>query len=198
MFFNKDTIQDFKLLSRFNNTDLLNKCITVYIDNTSEDVKEYAKNTNFYYCPTSQIAPNIQNIVNQFKLVERNNRYSLKVDKISAFINNYLTKLGFTQKWIGFKFIRESLIVCIQNNFYMGSLIVDVYPHVAVNNNTSASNVERSIRNAITKAYNITRFKNSGFEEFTSGVRKITNRIFLACILEKMNSEVDFKQFDVA
>ena len=191
LFFSKDTMQEFKTISKLATTDLFNKCTIVYVGSETEyeEIKDMVNGANFFFCSSTQVSLLVQNIINQYKLTSQSKATALSVDKLNSYINDYLTKLGFTQKWIGFKFIKESLLVCINHNYSIGSLLVDVYPYVATKNNTTPYNVERSIRNAITKAYELTGFKNSEFEEFTSGKRKITNRLFLACMLDKLDQD---------
>ena len=198
LFFSKDTINEFLAIAQFFNTDLLNKSTIIYVGDNLDDVSKYLNNANFFYCTSANVNTLLINIINHYKLTAQIHSYSVDADILNKMINNHLTSLGFTQKWVGYKFLKECLACCIDNDFNMGSLIRDVYPIVATKNSTTPSNVERSIRNAITKAYNVTHFSNSKFEEFKNGNRKITNRLFIACMLDKLKEDQLFNQKNYA
>lgn len=198
LFFSKDTIDEFYAITKFMNTDLLKRSAVAYVGDNFDDVKEYCKNENFIYCVPNQVVSMLQNILNHYKLISHSKLMCVNNEKLNIVLNNYLTKLGFTQKWVGFKFTKECISVCVNKDFNLGSLTTDVYPYVAAKNNTTASNIERSIRNAINKAYAVTKFKNCGLEEFSSGTRKITNRLFLACLLDKVSQEEIIEEAEYA
>ncbi len=197
IFVDDKNIEDLHVIARLLDTELFASSLLVYVGKDTNIVKMYGNNSNFFYCTSDQASVSLYNIINQYKLKSVSKPVNFNKEKLNNELNAYLTKLGMTQKWIGFKFIKECLWCCITNNFTMGSLITEVYPTVAAKNNTSPSNVERSIRNAICKAFSITQFKSSGFEEFTSA-KKITNRLFLACILDKISQSQNDEELQLA
>lgn len=179
--------EELNILAPLLSTNLLLASNVVYIGNDFDYVQDFTKYPNFFVCTQEQVVVSLPSITSTYRLTTIGNFTVLDKDRLNTVLNYNLTKLGFTQKWLGYKFIKDCLDFCVTNNFTMGSLITDVYPVVAVKNNTTANNVERSIRNAITKAYEETQFNVQGFEELHNTAKKITNRWFLACLLDKLN-----------
>ncbi len=169
-------------------SNLMIACNVIYIGDTFDDVQAYTKYSNFYICTTDQVKGSMPKFINMYRLTTAMHANVLNKDKLNDVLNYHLTKLGFTPKWLGYKFIKDCLDICVTNDFAIGSLIADVYPVVGLKNNTSPNNVERSIRNAITKAYEDTKFEVPGFEEFHNTTHKITNRWFLATLLDKLKT----------
>lgn len=76
----------------------------------------------------------------------------LSENEIKNIIRQKLTKIGITEKLLGFGCLTE-LIYNIKDARYIPDLVTDVYPAIAEKFMTRPENIERNIRNAIEKAW---------------------------------------------
>ncbi len=101
--------------------------------------------------------------------------------KINAELEKLLMWLGFSQKLIGFNYIKDAILVCIKGEDELSCLQKDVYPMVALKHNTQIVNIERNIRSAVKDAFHE---GTKLYEKFNSSdSNKITNRAFLNFIV---------------
>lgn len=109
--------------------------------------------------------------------------FDIKV--VNQFMSEYLIRLGFVPKLMGFNYIKQCIEESICNNCgILGSLSTEVYPRVASRNKTSAVNIERNIRSSINNA-----IKNSDAYSGINGLfnnAPISNRAFLAYLLDQV------------
>jgi len=125
---------------------------------------------------------------------KRNIDFDEKIDinysKISRELTDYLTSLGFSQKYIGFNYIKETVIKLLKKGGTFKSLHTDIYPLVAMKYNCGIVNIERNIRSVISDAK-----KTKNFSKTNLPIDKVTNRLFITFLLDKtLNSVLDNEQ----
>lgn len=64
-------------------------------------------------------------------------------------ISVYMKQLGFSAHLIGFNYMRESLMLAVNDMNVLSPITRNLYPVIAKNNNTSSGCVERALRHAI-------------------------------------------------
>ena len=140
--------------------------------------------------------------INQLKKIENsikskafeNNEIKFDILEVNSYLTTYLLNLGFLPKHAGFNYIKQAIELALKNNGNLGSLSREVYPTIASKNKTLTQNIERNIRNAIECACN----SNTGNfkEDYVRSLLnngKISNRIFLCYLLDKVLNSVGFK-----
>ncbi len=193
LFFDKDHIGYASFISRLldSNLDLTKRCKVVYVDDNLQQYAEYVNNRNFYSIPETNMEPALFNIITKCKLLNYNNYDDIDFRKINKMVSDCLCKLGFSYKLIGFKYIKQCIEQIVKNDFNIGSLTKDIYPHIADINFTTESNVERSIRTAIDAAYQKTKFNIEGYEVLRD--HKCSNRFFISCLVDKLMNELNIQ-----
>ncbi len=86
-------------------------------------------------------------------------------DNLETIITNVIHEIGVPAHIKGYNYLREAIILCIQDKEFINSITKMLYPTVARNYQTTSSRVERAIRHAIEVAWN-------------RGSEDILNRIF--------------------
>ncbi len=138
---------------------------------------------------------NYENIKNTFfeiyekKKIEYNGQTSPKSNLMENIVDALL-KFKISPKHIGYTYLKECLILGLNQENNSLQLNAKVYPYIANKFMTTISNVEKCIRIAIKKA------KKNFPEAFDVDViknKKVTNRAFLRYLIEKIkarNSEI--------
>ena len=93
---------------------------------------------------------NIQNISDGAEL-ENNHQLSNHVDR---YLSNLFLQIGIPANQMGYRFLRESVRLVLQNPSLQHRLMRGLYPQVAEQFHTSVYCVEHSMRCAITSAWN--------------------------------------------
>ena len=70
-------------------------------------------------------------------------------DSLDFIITATLHRLGMPANVKGFEYIREAIKLCVEDSNTLNSITKVLYPTIAVQYNTTATGVERNIRNAI-------------------------------------------------
>ncbi len=131
---------------------------------------------------------------------------SLEPRKINAFENkkeyiernlegdvtNVIHEVGVPAHIKGYQFLRDAIIMEINDMDILNSITKGLYPTIARKNNTTPSRVERAIRHAIEVAW--TRGKMDTIDELfgytiNNGKGKPTNSEFIALIADKIRLE---------
>ena len=140
---------------------------------------------NFYVIKESCLEQKIEELGDLLKLnLAQSNLANANLKQLNESLNSWLLQTGFITKHLGFTFIKEVIVQSVVYNFGMRSLSSKVYPIIALNHNTHVNTVERNIRNAITKATETQRFKQSEFAPLLQ-CGKLSNRTFMAYLLDK-------------
>lgn len=128
------------------------------------------------------------------------NPYESKTDYIErnleSDVTNIIHELGVPAHIKGYHYLRDAIMMAVNNGEVMHSITKVLYPSVARENNTTSSRVERAIRHAIEVAWS--RGKMDTIEELfgytinnTKG--KPTNSEFIALIADKIRLEYKTK-----
>lgn len=146
-------------------------------------------------------------VLNRIKHIKNNmTRKTIEPRKINAFENkkeyiernlendvtNIIHEVGVPAHIKGYQFLRDAIIMSINDMDMLNSITKVLYPTIARKNNTTPSRVERAIRHAIEVAW--TRGKMDTIDELfgytvNNGKGKPTNSEFIALIADKIRLE---------
>lgn len=110
-------------------------------------------------------------------------------------VTEILHQIGVPAHIKGYQFLRDAILMTMENGEYINSVTKRLYPEIAKKNNTTASRVERAIRHAIEVAWDRGDVDtlNSYFGYTIHNLRgKPTNSEFIAMIADRMR--LDKKQ----
>jgi len=131
---------------------------------------------------------------NEFKNPMLNNSKALigsdnKNKYIEEKITNIFITVGIPAHIKGYQFLREAILMAIDNPEIINSITKQLYPTIASKFDTTSSKVERAIRHAIEVAWNRGKIENInsvfGLKVYTSQ-EKPTNGEFIALVADKM------------
>lgn len=167
----------------------LKNSIVVFIDKDKEKYKDVVDNFKIFWLDDKLVKSEVNAVI-----MKRNIDFDEKIDinysKISRELTDYLTSLGFSQKYIGFNYIKETVIKLLKKGGTFKSLHTDIYPLVAMKYNCGIVNIERNIRSVISDAK-----KTKNFSKTNLPIDKVTNRLFITFLLDKtLNSVLDNEQ----
>lgn len=74
--------------------------------------------------------------------------------KLNLFISSLLLSIGAGTNLLGYSYLKDGIIVIMKKQGRVKSIIKDVYEEIAIQNNSSVSKVERSIRTLINSIWN--------------------------------------------
>ena len=112
---------------------------------------------------------------------------------IEAETTHILHEIGIPVHVRGYQYLRDAIILVVEEANYLEAVTKELYPTVASKHNTTASRVERSIRHAIELAWNRGNYrKKSEFFEYEVSYNKSkpTNSEFIAIIADQLRLEV--------
>lgn len=112
-----------------------------------------------------------------------NNSYYDYLSKVQGLLNNYLIDIGFDTKYMGYNYLKQALLLCLEDRSMIKSLNANVYPAVAQRYNTNVQNVNRNIRNLIEQT--------SKNEAFRKNFQKTSNRAIISSILNRFEDVVN-------
>lgn len=120
---------------------------------------------------------------NKKEYIERN---------LESDVTNIIHEVGVPAHIKGYQFLRDAIIMAINDMEMLNSITKMLYPTIARKNNTTPSRVERAIRHAIEVAWN--RGKMDTIDELfgytiNNGKGKPTNSEFIALIADKIRLE---------
>jgi two-component system response regulator (stage 0 sporulation protein A) len=111
------------------------------------------------------------------------------VKNVEVDVTNFMWLVGISAHMSGYKYIREAILYCIENPEAVNSFTKTLYPYIADKFSVSTQKVERSIRNAIDKAWRDVKpgVKNSIFGPFISNNgKRPKNSEFIALISDRI------------
>lgn len=125
----------------------------------------------------------INSFENKKEYIERN---------LESDVTNIIHEVGVPAHIKGYQFLRDAIIMSINDMDMLNSITKILYPTIAKKNNTTPSRVERAIRHAIEVAW--TRGKMDTIDELfgytvNNGKGKPTNSEFIALIADKIRLE---------
>ena len=113
--------------------------------------------------------------------------------EIEEKITNIFITVGIPAHIKGYQFLREAIMLAMENPDIINSITKRLYPSIAEKFDTSASKVERAIRHAIEVAWNRGKIENInsifGLTVYTNN-EKPTNGEFIALVADKMLLDV--------
>jgi len=107
-------------------------------------------------------------------------------------VTEMIHEIGVPAHIKGYQYLRDAIILCVQQNEMLNSITKILYPTIAKKNSTTPSRVERAIRHAIEVAWS--RGKMDTIDELfgytiNTGKGKPTNSEFIALIADKIRLE---------
>lgn len=141
-----------------------------------KDVNDYKKNT-----------PDNKKIVGAYE-----DRKQFMNRNLESDVTSIIHDVGVPAHIKGYQYLREAIIMCVNDNEMLGSITKILYPGIAKKFRTTSSRVERAIRHAIEVAWN--RGKMETIDDlfgYTINVEKgkPTNSEFIALISDKIRLE---------
>jgi len=109
--------------------------------------------------------------------------------KVEADVTNLMWLVGISAHISGYKYIREAILYCIENPEAVNSCTKTLYPYIAEKFKVSTQKVERSIRNAIDKAWKEIKpgVKNSIFGPYIGkNEKRPKNSEFIAMVSDRI------------
>ena len=111
-------------------------------------------------------------------------------------VTNIIHEIGVPAHIKGYQYLRDAIIMSVENREVINSITKVLYPTIAKMNQTTPSRVERAIRHAIEVAWS--RGKMDTINELfgytiNTGKGKPTNSEFIALISDKMRLEYKTK-----
>ena len=104
-------------------------------------------------------------------------------------VTDMIHEIGVPAHIKGYQYLREAIMMSVEEPDMLGSITKVLYPTIAKNNQTTASRVERAIRHAIEVAWNRGRMETLdamfGYA-INTGKGKPTNSEFIALIADKI------------
>ncbi len=118
---------------------------------------------------------------------EKDEAKSLEID-----ITNIIHEIGVPAHIKGYHYLRDAIIMVVEDIDLLGAVTKELYPAIAKANNTTPSRVERAIRHAIEVAWNRGKLEtiNALFGYTVQNDKgKPTNSEFIAIIADKLRIE---------
>ena len=179
--------------------------------------KTQFKNTKIIFIDDNNNANALKNIVNQNLILAKfdeltkiiddlqyqynyDNILETNIDNYDGLeiqINKLLAEIGLSPKHCGYAYLRYAIKHVVQNNGILNSLNSEQYPIIASIFKTSASNVERNIRNAILqgwKSFGKIYWKDIFFLKSIQEGKKPTNRELIYMCSEIVLAEYNNKK----
>ena len=171
---------------------IFNNVLVVFVDDDEKYYTKYLGSNNFFVISETNFENGLGDILRNCRRYVSSKVY-INMLLVSDIVSGYLSKLGFSPKHAGYRYIKQCIEYSIENSFDVGkSLYKDTYMIVARKNNGSCASIERNIRNAIHQAKLNTGFDVEGFEELAN--ENVTNRYFLSYLVDKLSSNKDIYQ----
>ena len=108
-------------------------------------------------------------------------------------VTNILIEIGVPAHIRGYNYMREAIILAVQNIDVLNYITKELYPTVAKKCNTSSSRVERAIRHAIEVAWSrgeVSAIDNLFGYTISNNKGKPTNSEFIALIADRLRLEL--------
>jgi two-component system response regulator (stage 0 sporulation protein A) len=116
--------------------------------------------------------------------------------EVSTDVTHVIHELGIPAHIKGYQYLRDAIIIAINDSEVINSITKVLYPEIAKRYNTTASRVERAIRHAIEVAWgrgNTDTLNDLFGYTISTGKGKPTNSEFIALISDKLRLEYGIK-----
>ncbi len=125
--------------------------------------------------------------------IKKNNSVHSKCDDVEIIVSDIMHQIGVPAHIKGYTYLREAIIMSINNTDMMGSVTKLLYPSVAKKYKTTSSRVERAIRHAIEVAWDrgdVDVLSSYFGYTIQSSRGKPTNSEFIAMIADKLRLQM--------
>lgn len=127
-----------------------------------------------------------------FSFVNQSNNETVNKESFESKITSIMHSVGIPARVKGYSYIREAILLAIENTDNSNKMTKDVYPKIAEKFNSTPTRVERAIRHALEISWNQNKESISSLI-FGKSVRvtdkKPTNSEFIASIADKLKLE---------
>ncbi len=123
------------------------------------------------------------------KSINRAQNEVINSDNMEVLVSNIMRQIGVPAHIKGYQYLRQGIILSVDNPEFVQSITKQLYPTIAKQNKTTSSRVERAIRHAIEVAWDRgdVDVLNSYFGYTIQSARgKPTNSEFIAMISDKL------------
>ena len=132
----------------------------------------------------------LKNTQNKFE--DKNGNTTVGEEDLENRVTNMLHEIGIPEHIKGYHYLRDSIIMAVEDMDVLNAITKVLYPTVAKKYQTTSSRVERAIRHAIEVAWN--RGKLDTLDELfgytvSTGKGKPTNSEFIALIADTIQLE---------
>lgn len=119
--------------------------------------------------------------------------YAPSAHSLETEVTNVIHEIGIPAHIKGYQYLRDAIIMAINDMDILNSITKQLYPSIAKNYNTTPSRVERAIRHAIEVAWS--RGKMDTIDKLfgytiNNGKGKPTNSEFIALIADRLRLEL--------
>lgn len=134
-------------------------CVLSGVDNADFEQQLLSSGANYYFLKPvdpNLIAERIYQMMqwgNKSENVKNINGYSKNSEDLELTVSDIMHQIGVPAHIKGYQYLREAIILSINDKAMMDSVTKLLYPTVAKNFGTTASRVERAIRHAIEVAW---------------------------------------------
>ena len=111
---------------------------------------------------------------------------------LEADVTNIIHEIGVPAHIKGYQYLRDAIIMAVNDGEMLGSITKRLYPTIAKNHKTTSSRVERAIRHAIEVAWrrgNLEILEEVFGNTICAGKGKPTNSEFMALLTDKLRLE---------
>ena len=122
------------------------------------------------------------------------------IKSLEAKVTNIIHEIGVPAHIKGYAYLREAILLVIQDVDLLGAVTKELYPSIANKYNTTSSRVERAMRHAIEVAW--TRGKVDTIDKIfgytvNNNKGKPTNSEFIAMVADKLRLEIEIMEGSV-
>ncbi|MCQ2550922.1 MAG: sporulation transcription factor Spo0A [Clostridia bacterium] len=117
---------------------------------------------------------------------------SIRAYDLEMEITNIIHDMGVPAHIKGYRYLRDGIALAVENMEILNAVTKELYPRIAIKNNTTATRVERAIRHAIEIAWergNLDTLANLFGYTVKSQKGKPTNSEFIAIVADKLRLE---------
>lgn len=105
-------------------------------------------------------------------------------------VTDLIKNMGITPNIAGYRYLREVVILSVENSSSSNSITKFIYPSIANKHNITARNVDRSIRCAVESAFKKTQKANMNISNSFGSKNKPTNVQVIAMLVNKAMMEM--------
>lgn len=145
------------------------------------------------YVPTENQATNVITRENKPQYISIPETKKKEKGNLEALVTNVIHEVGVPAHIKGYQYLREAIIMVVNNIDVINQITKSLYPQIASKYNTTPSRVERAIRHAIEVAWG--RGQQEAVENIfgytiSAAKGKPTNSEFIAMIADKLRLEL--------